>query len=116
MALKRRTPPSDKTPPLALYAPYDVLGEGTLLAEHLSATMYDDKTIRTPGSIRIENMGPVYRVTVYDHDAGLRLAVSAPTVSDALEIIEQHLGAADAPWEIDRYLSEQASKRVKKKK
>lgn len=114
--LRRRQAPTQDAIPEALPAPTSVFGEGSLISEFLSATQYDDGTLRVPGSIRIENMGKSYRVTVYDHDAGLRLAVSAVCVDEALNDIEVLLGAADAPWEVDRYLSEQVAKRGKKKK
>jgi len=116
MALRRNKPPGAGEPPPALLAPDDVFGEGSLLAQWLSATKYEDGTVRIPGSVRIENLGASYRVTVYDHDAGLRLPCSAPTLSEALGSVEQLLGVVDAPWEVDRYLTEQVAKRQPKKR
>lgn len=116
MAVQRRTAPSDKVPPPPLPAPLVVLVNSPLLSEHIVATKYDDGLVRVPGSFKVENIGSAFRVTVYDHDAGLRLPVTGPTLESALEEVEVLLGTADAPWEIDRYLSEQVAKRGKKKK
>lgn len=116
MAVRRRSAPSDKVPPPPLPMPMAVLVNSPLLAEHLVVTKYDDGTVRVPGSFRVENIGSAFRVTVYDHDAGLRLPCTGPTLEEALEQVEVMLGTPDAPWEIDRYLSEQVAKRTKKKK
>lgn len=116
MAVQRRSAPSDKTPPPPLPVPLAVLVNSPLLAEHITATKFEDGLVRVPGSFKVENIGTAFRVTVYDHDAGLRLPVTGPTLEEALQEVETILGVPDAPWEVDRYLSEQVARRGKKKK
>lgn len=116
MAIARRTAPGDGVPQPALPMPVAVLVNSPLLAEHLVATSFADGGARIPGSVKIENIGTAFRVTVYDHDAGLRLVASGPTLEEALETVEVFLGDATAPWEVDRYLTEQAAKRKPKGK
>jgi len=85
------------------------------LPEFVSATAYEDGSIRTPGSFRFENKLICYQITLYDADAGMRLPISAGTLDDVFKAVERLLGAPDAPWEVDRYLTEQLSKKVKEK-
>lgn len=86
-----------------------------LLREFLSVTAYDDGSMRTPGSYRFENKLICYQITLYDADAGMRLPVSGATMDDVLKATERLLGAPDAPWEVDRYLTEQLAKKSKEK-
>jgi hypothetical protein len=116
MALRRRTPPAAKATLPPLPAPYDVFGPGSLLAEHLSATSYEDGSARTPGSMALRNKGACYEVTVYDHDAGLRIAVVGPTVEQALAQVEVLLAVPDAPWVVDDYLTGILQRKGKRKK
>lgn len=113
--LKRTGRGTGEAPPALQLADSGTL-IGPLLAEHIAATKYEDGTVRVPGSFKVENVGSAYRVTVYDHDAGLRLACSGPVLADVYELIEIALGTADAPWEVDRYLTEQIAKRTPRKK
>jgi len=112
----RRIPSAEKAALPALPAPTDVFGEGSLVAEHLSATSYGDGSARTPGSLAVRNKGTSYEVTLYDHDAGLRCPVVGPTLKDALEQCEVILGAAEAPWVVDEYLTSLNARKKKRKK
>lgn len=100
----------------ALPAPTDVFVNRPTLCAFLTETEYEDKTPRLPGQLSIRNKGACFEVTAYDVDSGLRLPVVGPTLRDALQQLEALLNAAEAPWEIDRYLHEMAQKRKKKKK
>jgi hypothetical protein len=86
------------------------------LREFLTATKYDDGTPRTPGYVTVRNRVSTFEVTVYDVDGCCRLSSRAGKLDDALSLVEQLLGVEDAPWEPDRYLTEQAAKVPKKKK
>lgn len=80
-----------------------------------SETSYDDGSPRQPGYFTFRNRVTVYEVTVYDPDSGTRLVVRGPDWDKTFLSVEQLLGAADAPWEMDKYLSEQLAKRSRKK-
>jgi len=113
MAVIRRQAPGQGTPAVQLVMPTDADGPGPLLAEHCCVTKYGDGSPRVPGSYKVENIGTAYRVTVYDHDAGLRLPVSGATLAECMGDIEVHLGAVDAPWELDKYLTGLIAQRPK---
>lgn len=86
------------------------------IREFMSATQYDDGSPREPGYMTIRTWGTQWQVTVYDPDSGARMPVRAPELDKALLLVEQLLGVEEAPWEIDRYLSEQLAKKSKKKR
>lgn len=93
-----------------------VLEKYPLLREFVSATAYEDGSMRMPGSLRLENKIICYQITLSDPDAGMRVSVSAATLDDVLKGVERLLGAPEAPWEVDRYLTEQLQKKKPKKK
>lgn len=113
--VKRRTPAEVGLPPIPLPSDSKLFHKLPLLREFLSATAYDDQSIRTPGYFTMRNRGGSYEVTVYDPDAGLRCAVRAATIDDAFAGVELLLGAENAPWEVDSYLSDQLAKKRKKR-
>lgn len=86
------------------------------LREFLTATTYDDASPRTPGYFTIRNRVTTFEVTVYDPDSGSRLSCRGPKLDDALSLIEQLLGVAEAPWETDAWLTEQLLRKRKRKK
>lgn len=88
----------------------------TALCEFLSATVYDDGTARTPGYFWFSNRGTLYELTLFDPDAGARLPLVAKTIDDAFAAADLTLRAEDAPWQPDKYLTEQLEKRRPKKK
>lgn len=85
------------------------------LVEFVAATAYEDGSARRPGYITIRNRMIMWEVTLYDPDSGMRLACAGRTLDDALQLADRSLLAAEAPWEIDRYLTEQLSPKKKKK-
>lgn len=113
--MKRRTPPAAGLPALPLEDQSKVLHKFPLIREFLSSTAYEDQSPRQPGYFTLRNRGGSYEVTVYDPDAGLRCAVRAMTLDDVLAATELLLGAAEAPWETDRWLTEQLAKNRKKR-
>lgn len=115
--VKRRQPPAGAGAIMpALAATSVTLAKFTLLREFLTATQYDDGAPRTPGDLALRNRGVAFEVTLYDPDAGLRLPVRAATLDDVLALAEKLLGVESAPWEVDRYLTEQLGKKKGRKK
>lgn len=100
--------------PLPLPLESAVLKKFPRVLEFLIATAYDDGTVRTPGSLRVDNKLLWLTITLYDADAGMRLPCTGSTFDDALSLAEKLLGAEEAPWEVDRYLTEQLQRKVKK--
>lgn len=113
--MKRRTAPESGLPMVPLPSESKVLGKLPLLREFVSSTAYDDQSPRTPGYFTLRNRGGSYQITLYDVDAGLRCACGAPTLDDTFGAAELLLGAENAPWEIDQYLTDQLLKKKKKK-
>lgn len=113
--MKRRTPAEAGLPPVPLSDESYTLHDFPLIREFLSATAYDDQTPRSPGYLTLRNRGGSYEITLYDVDAGMRVAARACLLDDVLAAAELLLGADQAPWEQDRYLTEQLTKNRKKK-
>lgn len=112
---KRQALGLENVPIPALPGDSKLLEKLPLLREFLSVTAYDDGSMRQPGSYRFENKLICYQITLYDADAGMRLPVSGATIDDVMKAAERLLGAPDAPWEVDRYLTEQLQKKSKEK-
>lgn len=116
MGLKRRVPPAQELPLPALPSESRVLAKCPLLREFLSATAYEDGSPRTPGYCTLRPRFIEWEITLYDPDAGLRVAVRARTLDDVFAAAEVVLSASEAPWEQDHYLTEQLAKKAKSKK
>lgn len=115
--MKKRQPMSSANlPPVALPATSVILGKLPALREFLTATAYDDGDMRTPGYMTIRNRVTSFEVTLYDPDAGARMPVRGDTLDAVLVLVEQLLGVAEAPWEHDQYLTDQLTKKKRKKK
>lgn len=91
-----------------------VLAKCPNLVEFLSATAYEDGLPRQPGYMTIRNRVIEYEITLYDPDAGQRVAVRARLLDQAFAGAEAVLSATDAPWEPDKYLQERMPKKKKK--
>lgn len=91
-------------------------GKLAKLREHLTATAYDDGTIRDPGYMWIKTTLTQWVITIFEPSACARLDVRGPTLDDTLLLVEKLLSAEEAPWEIDSYLQDKAAKKVKKKR
>jgi hypothetical protein len=79
------------------------------------ATVYDDGSDREPGKLSLEVYGTSWSLTLRDPNTGLRLAVRGEELDKVLLLAEQLLGVEEAPWERDKYLTEQLAKKSKKK-
>lgn len=114
MGIKKREVTAMDLAPPAAPAATTYLTLSPLLIEFVSATTYEGGMVRTPGYMTIRTRWTEWECTLYDPDAGMRLPVRAPTVDDLMLAVEVALGTTEAPWEVDRYLSEQLAKKVKK--
>lgn len=92
------------------------LGKLPDLVAFLTECSYEDMSMRTPGYFTFRNRLHCYEITLYDPDAGLRLALRAPTVDDAFKLADTAVTAEGMPWEIDQYLTDMLAKKSKKKK
>lgn len=66
-------------------------------------TKYDDGDPRQPGSLFISTQGSMWRATVTEPDACLKLTMMAQTLDDALAGLALALEAESIPWEVDTY-------------
>lgn len=82
------------------------------IVAQIATTKYDDGDPRTPGSLFISTQGSMWRATVTEPDACLKLTMMAQTLDDALAGLALALEAESIPWEVDTYAM---SKRPKKK-
>lgn len=114
MGIKKREVTAMDLAPPAAPATTSYLVLSPMLLEFTSATTYEGGLLRTPGYFTIRTRWTEWECTLYDPDAGMRLPVRAPTVDDLMVAVEVALGTQEAPWEVDRYLSEQLAKKVKK--
>ena len=82
------------------------------LVRQCAMTKYDDGEPRLPGSLFISTQGSMWRATVTEPSACLKLTMMAGSLDDALAGLCLALEAESIPWEVDTYA---LSKRPKKK-
>lgn len=117
MGLKKRQALGlDSTPIPALPTETKLWAALPQLVEFIVATAYEDGSPRVPGTVQLETKAICFALTLRDPDSGMRLQIQAPTLDDVLKGANKLLGAPDAPWEVDRYLTEQLAKKKPKKK
>lgn len=115
MAMKKR-----QALGLADVAPVPLSSETKLFAKYpklvgfLIDTKYDDGSIRQPGEWRLANKKLWLTLTLLDPDSGMQLPCTGSTLDDAFSLAEKLLGAEDAPWEVNRWLTTELEKKVKK--
>lgn len=85
-----------------------------LVVEFVCATNYDDGSSRTPGYMTFRNRGHAFELTLYDPDSGLRLVIGGPDIDHCYMAANTLLGAEQAPWVCDDYLTSQLTKKRKK--
>lgn len=115
MAFEKRTAAVGDLPQPQLDQTTKVLVKLPQLVAFVSDVVYTDKSRRTPGYFTLRNRVFAYELTLYDPDAGMRVAVRHNTVDGVLAAAEELLKAPDAPWEADSYLMGQLPKNRKKK-
>lgn len=115
MPVRKRVPSGELPVIPALSLETKILGKCPLLMEWITATAYEDGSVRQPGYFQVRNRTIEFEITVYDPDAGMRIAIRARELDKAFAGVEAILGAVDAPWEPDRYLTSLLPKPKKKK-
>lgn len=73
------------------------------IVKQCSVVKYDDGDARQPGSLFISTQGSMWRVTVTEPDACLKLSMLALELDDAVAAVELALGSESIPWEVDTY-------------
>lgn len=89
----------------------EVLGEFPHIIAHCSVVRYDDGEPRQPGWLVTRTLGASWQIVAKDPDAGAQLSSVGPTHDDALAGLELLLGSDDAPWEVDKWLSQGKAKK-----
>lgn len=114
--MKRRVPAEGGITSLpSLPSTSVILSKFKLLREFITATAYEDGGYRVPGYFWFMNRSTSFECILFDPDSGARLPCRGATIDEVLALVETLLGTENAPWEMDKYLSEQLSKRKKRK-
>lgn len=83
------------------------------LLQQLTVVKTDDGEVRTPGGLLVSTQGGMWKLSVTEPDACLKLPFLAQYLDDALAGMELALGSDSIPWEVDQWA---LSRRPKKKK
>jgi len=84
------------------------------LVEHCSIRRYDDGDEREPGWFTVKTIGSSWAIQVKDPDACVSFTAVAPTLDQAMETAALLLACDEAPWEPDRFLTQQRATKKKK--
>lgn len=115
--VKRRAPMTGEGIALpVLSAESKTLHKLPLIREFLTATAYDDGSMRTPGYLWLINDGPAFSLHLFDVDAAARLVLRASTLDEVFQLAETALGMEAAPWLPDRFLAARKEGGTKKRK
>lgn len=82
-----------------------VLNRWSQILAHCATLAYEDGCPRQPGWITIRTRGIEWECIAKDPDAGAQLIARGASVDDAMQLLNELLGADNAPWELDQYLS-----------
>jgi hypothetical protein len=83
--------------------------------EFLGAAVYDDGSPRQLGRISLSGDMMAFTAILSDPDAFARVTIRGADFDSLLAAIELHLGAENAPWEVDRWAVDRTAKKGKKK-
>ena len=78
------------------------------LAQGLTDHLWDDGTPRDPWSLSINWSGPMPTVMINDREAGRSAASTAPTVREAMELLDALVKSEAIPW---RYWQQKKGRR-----
>lgn len=84
------------------------------LVSHCCQTSYEDGSARSPGWMTIRSRGQTWEVVVKDPDGAASLTATGKSLDDALSLANELVGAENAPWEVDAWLSSKKPKTRKK--
>lgn len=114
MPMRKLASAAGDSPRPALSAETTYFRKVPLVVEFVIATAYEDGSSRTPGYLTMRNRGHVLELTAYDPDSGLRLAVCGPDLDHCYMALNTLLGAENAPWVCDDYLTGLLNKKKRK--
>ena len=92
----------------------NVLASHAAIVAHCAVTQYDDGDPRKPGWFTVKTFGSAWQVEAKDPDTCMTLRVVQASLDDALGLMNLLLESEEAPWEVDTWLQQQASKLKKK--
>jgi len=98
-----------------LSAASKILAKCPRICDFMTATAYEDGSMRRPGRIWLEQDGVSFTLTLFELTPALRMRCRAQTLDDTLMLAESYLGAENAPWEVDQYEYERQQQKKKKK-
>jgi hypothetical protein len=101
-------------PTVPLSADSVVFKKFPLTRHFMTAVAYEDGSPRQPGRIWWENDGVAFTAVLMDPTGCARVRLRAATIDDLWTAVEAHLGAENAPWEVDQYARDRAAKKGKK--
>lgn len=81
------------------------------LIEHCCVRQYDDGDPREPGWFTVKTQGAAWVIQVKDPDSCCSFTSVAETLDKALETAALLLSCDEAPWELDRFLSQNGKKK-----
>jgi hypothetical protein len=93
-----------------------ILAKCPRFCEFLTATAYEDGSMRRPGRFWFESDGVSFTLTLFELSAALKMRCRAQTIDDTILLAETFLGAENGPWEVDQYEWERQQQKNKKKK
>lgn len=102
-------------PTPAASATSTMLNKVPTIREYLTATSYEDQSLRQVSALRLTTRGGMWTVTLTDPDTMARLVMTAAECDKCLLSLETILQAPDCPWERDPYAKEPKAPRPKKK-
>lgn len=114
-ALKKFTVGVEQGKPLPpLSAESKVLAKLPRLRAFLTDTQYEDGSPRAPGRLWLDQDGVGFTITLFEPSAFARVRLRAATLDDVFALCDVHLGAENAPWEVDQYARDRAAGKKKK--
>lgn len=93
-----------------------ILGKLPSLREFVCSTKWDDDTQRVPGTMKLSTNGTVWEILLQCPSTASRIMLRGAKLDEVLMLAEQYVSAADAPWEVDRYLAEKMAEKKPRKK
>lgn len=84
------------------------------LRAFLTDTQYEDGSPRAPGRLWLDQDGVGFTITLFEPTAFARMRLRAATLDDVFALCDVHLGAENAPWEVDQYARDRAAGKKKK--
>lgn len=91
--------------------PCDLVEQYPLLLEHLTHTTYDDGSPRDTSTLLVTTGDGMWKCMLKDRQEGLVLWVSAPTLTQALQLLDDCCGSDDTHWRRDTFAQQTQKKK-----